>query len=146
MLKKTQMKYLYIYLSIIIIGICSCEKIDLQNDLEGKWKVLGSSGGIGGSGVTPNYTHLEFHKKKYIVSNNEDLIEEGSYSISKIEDSHYSSRMVWQISYNPKINYDRTLKFYTNNKMGIIFEGPDTLTLSELYFTDGFCYHFKREK
>ena len=140
-----KMKYTYVFLSIIIISLWSCEKNDLRNDLEGKWIILGSSGGIDGSGATPNYTHLEFQKKNYFVTNNEDLLEEGSYSISKIEESGYSP-MVWQISYNPNNNYDRSLTFYTNNEMGILLDGPDTLTLCDLYLSDGYCYHFRKEE
>ena len=132
------MKALYKALLLMIMFSASCEKIEIEHDLIGSWKLFGQGGGIsgGGCGATFNYLIL---KKNYDFDfiKNDTIIQSGEYSIAKNRNQGCCPYLINFKTHFPQ-NYGTTsyaIQFITN----------DTLALNETGVSDGCDFYFVRQ-
>ncbi len=141
------MRKLVIITILIVLAVSACEKQEVYNDLQGRWKITGISGTIAGSQQIRNFDILYFKQSGfYTVFCDGSAIQGGSYTLEKKksgnpEDNTYEFRLRFDESYNK----DPYSNFYTEFPMIITFDGNKSLTLSQADISDGFNYHFTRE-
>ncbi len=116
------------FLSMLAFG---CTKSNTDSGIFDKWRLVETSGGIGGGGFGIPFRYMELKENcNCLITNNDDVIDdECRFDLLKEEGK-------------------RKIKFYGcdpffSNKLLYYYVG-DTLTLSEEAF-DGFNFHFIRE-
>lgn len=146
-LKALRMKKLVTISFLIVLTASACEKQEVYNDLQGRWKIIGISGSIAGSQQIRNFDIVYFKQSGfYTVFCDGSAIQGGSYILEKKKsgnpaDNTYEFRVRFTESYNK----DPYSNFYTEIPMIITFDGNESLTLSQADISDGFNYHFMRD-
>jgi hypothetical protein len=139
------MKTRAIVILFIVFFFTGCEKLEVQHDLIGKWRLFGSGGGIAGSGAHLEYTFLIIDRKDdYRLIRNDTIIEKGAYRISENDIDAFKNLSPYKIKFAQtyRLSYPSyPLDSYTYLIQNI---SRDTLGLYEPYM-DGFSYYYKRE-
>ena len=146
-LRDIRMKKLVTISFLIVLAATACEKQEVYNDLQGRWKIIGISGTIAGSQQIRNFDIVYFKQSGfYTVFCDGAAIQGGSYSLEKkkLEDSVDNS-FEFRVRFTESYNKDPYSNFYTELPMVITFDLDNTLTLSQADISDGFNYHFTRE-
>jgi hypothetical protein len=139
------MKTRTIIILIIAFFFTGCEKLEIQHDLIGKWRLFGSGGGIAGGGAHLEYTFLIIDRKDdYRLIRNDTIIEKGAYRISENDIDAFKNLSPYKIKFTQtyRLSYPSyPLDSYTYLIQNI---SRDTLGLYEPYM-DGFSFYYKRE-
>jgi hypothetical protein len=146
-LKVLRMKILVTISILIALAASACEKQEVYNDLQGRWKIVGISGTIAGSQQIRNFDIVYFKQSGfYTVFCDGAAIQGGSYSLEKkkLEDSG-DNTYEFRVRFTESYNKDPYSNFYTELPMIITFDLDNTLTLSQADISDGFNYHFVRD-
>jgi len=141
------MKKLLVISILIILAASSCEKQEVYNDLQGRWRITGISGSIAGSQQVRNFDIVYFKQSGfYTVFLDGSAIQGGSYDLEKKE-SENSGENTWEfrVRFTESYNKDQYCNFYTDFPMIITFDKDNTLTLSQADIADGLNYHFLRD-
>jgi len=142
-----KMKQLVIISIAIVLAASACEKQEVYNDLQGRWRITGISGSIAGSQQVRNFDVLFFKQSGfYSVLLNGSAIQEGTYDLAKKKpDNTADNAWEFRIRFTESYNKDPYCNFYTDYPMIITFDKDNTLTLSQADISDGFNYHFVRD-
>jgi len=142
-----KMKLLVIISIAIVLAASACEKQEVYNDLQGRWRITGISGSIAGSQQVRNFDVLFFKQSGfYSVLLNGSAIKEGTYDLEKKKpDNTADNAWEFRIRFTESYNKDPYCNFYTDYPMIITFDKDNTLTLSQADISDGFNYHFVRD-
>jgi hypothetical protein len=134
---------LVIFFSVLLSG---CEKQELNNQLNGSWKILSVSGGITGSQSIRDFDELQFSRSgKYFVTFNGTVIQGGTYELEKQQYKGYNYRDYdYKMYLTEKFNNHPYANFYAFTPFSITFNNDGTLTLRQVEVSDGFQYDFKR--
>jgi hypothetical protein len=141
------MKKLLVISILILLSASACEKQEVYNDLQGRWRISGISGSIAGSQQVRNFDILYFKQSGlYTVFFDGSAIQGGSYNLEK-KKSENSGDNAWEfrVRFTESYNNDPYSNFYIDFPMIITFDKENTLTLSQADITDGFNYHFVRD-
>jgi hypothetical protein len=141
------MRKLVTIIILIAFAVSACEKQDVYNDLQGRWRITGISGSIAGSQPVRNFDVLFFKQSGfYSVLLNGSAIKEGTYDLEKKKPENTPDN-AWEfrIRFTESYNKDPYCNFYTDYPMIITFDKDNTLTLSQADISDGFNYHFVRD-
>lgn len=135
--------YLTTFLALFILG---CEKQEMEDQLNGNWKIRAISGSIVGGAPVRDFEKVSFSSSnKYSLYFNDTIIQGGSYKIKKQDIKNYGNTKVeFLLKLNKTFDNHPYANFYSELPFDIIFYGTDTLTLSQP-FSDGYNYHFVRE-
>jgi hypothetical protein len=146
-LKALRMKILVNISFLIVLAASACEKQEVYNDLQGRWRITGISGSIAGSQQVRNFDIVYFKQSNfYTVFFDGSAIQGGSYSLEKKKSENPGDNTFeFRVRFTESFNNDPYANFYTEFPMIITFDGNKTLTLSQADITDGFNYHFVRE-
>jgi hypothetical protein len=141
------MKKTVVLISLFAIITISCEKQETSHQLHGYWKIRGISGSIMGSAPIIDFDEVHFgNSEKYSVFFNGTEIQGGSYKIQKEDPDKWPlSEVKFQLILHESFNNNLNANFYTFAPFAIIFNGNDTLTLSQTDLYDGYNYHFVRK-
>lgn len=141
------MKKLFIISVLIVFAASACEKQDVYNDLQGRWRITGISGSIAGSQQVRNFDILYFKQSGfYTVFHDGSAIQGGSYDLEKKKSENSGNNAYeFRIRFTESYNNDLYCNFYTDFPMIITFDKDNTLTLSQADISDGFNYHFVQD-
>jgi len=136
--------FLFTLLTTITIG---CEKADVYHRLQGSWRIIGISGTYFGFESIRDFDKIYFNNSdKYYVSFDGSEIQGGSYEIEKLDNDKYSrSEVEFRLILHESFNNHPYANFYSYVPFDIMFNGNDTLTLSQADIFDGYNYHFVRK-
>jgi len=126
---------------ILLVSLTSCEKIQMENDLQGTWKLWKVRGGYSGEGFNANFSHLIIPTNKHFeIQQNETLLEDGTYNIYKVDKVWAGSN--WRIEFNRNIVLEPGATFLSEG--AFCFDSSDTLSFAEVAY-DGFTWVFIKE-
>jgi hypothetical protein len=129
---------------LVTILLLSCEKQDFQHKLVGKWRIIGSGGGIGGQGDSYNFSTLVLDRKeryKFLRSNS--IVETGDYLISDNETNFGQEYWEFQLEFKFDSRIDDGAAHLSPGALVIQMISSDSLCLAEP-FADGFGWCFVR--
>jgi hypothetical protein len=146
-LKAFRMKKLVTISILIVLAASACEKQEVYNDLQGRWRITGISGSIIGSQQVRNFDIVYFKQSGfYTVFFDGSAIQGGSYILEKKNSENTGDNALeYCVRFKESFNKDPYANFYTEFPMVITFDGKNKLMLSQAGITDGFNYHFVRE-
>jgi len=141
------MKKLVTISILIVLAASACEKQEVYNDLQGRWRITGISGSIAGSQQVRNFDIVYFKQSDlYTVFFDGSAIQGGSYKLEKKKSENPGNNTYeFRVRFTESYNKDPYSNFYTEFPMIITFDRDNTLTLSQADITDGFNYHFVRD-
>ena len=126
---------------LLLISLTGCEKIQMQQDLKGNWRLWIVSGGYTGEGFDSNFSHLNIPTNKhYEILRNDTLLEDGTYEIYTVESGWVGIR--WRIEFNRNIVIEPGATFLSEGAFS--FYSSDTLSFAEVLI-DGFTWTFIKE-
>jgi hypothetical protein len=141
------MRKLVIITILIVLAASACEKQEVYNDLQGRWKIIGISGTIAGSQQIRNFDILYFKQSGFYTVFCDGLaIQGGSYTLEKKKSGNPADNTFeFRVRFTESYNKDPYSNFYTEIPMIITLDGNKTLILSQADISDGFNYHFVRD-
>ncbi len=146
-LKALRMKKLVTISILIFLAASACDKQEVYNDLQGRWRITGISGSIAGSQQVRDFDIVYFKEAGfYTVFFDGSAIQGGSYNLEKKKsENRGDNTSEFRVRFTESFNKDPYSNFYTEFPMIITFDKNNALTLSQADITDGFNYHFVRE-
>lgn len=141
------MKKLLVISILIVLAASACDKQEVYNDLQGRWRITGISGSIAGSQQVRNFDIVYFKQSGfYTVFLDGSAIQGGSYDLEKKKSENSSDNTYeFRVRFTESYSNDPYCNFYTDFPMIITFDKDNTLTLSQADISDGFNYHFVRD-
>jgi hypothetical protein len=140
-------KLILILLSLLMIPLFSCEKIEFKNDISGTWEILFAEGGLFPHSIETNYSHLRLKKgDHYFIFNHDTLKAKGEFTIYKSGYGHYQNAEPYFIKLRKCSGQDPNLKFPIDVNLDVRFYSNDTLILYDRGIADGNEYCFIRSK
>lgn len=136
--------FLTIFFALIIYG---CEKQEINDQLNGNWRIIGISGSIMGFQSIRDFDVVSFnHSGNYSVYFNDSVIQGGSFIIERQDPKEFGkTKIEFLLKLNESFDNHPYANFYSEYPMNIIFFGNDSLTLSQTGISDGFNYHFVKK-